>query len=218
MAPASTWQRSRAASRFVVCLRSSPACQAVSLAPALPLLPCAARCPQAESFRTLAQQSEEKRARAEDELLTTARLAAALEARLAAAARDNEELRLQLEARRGAGVEGAAVAGALPCKLGAAAFWPSPLLWVHASCCLLPAARPPLTAAYPRAGCCLQGGEARVLAAQQSVGRLVEERWAAAGADRSRWPLAVQVRVYAAVQGPTVCLAFLLCCRSWPQT
>lgn len=31
-----------------------------------------------------------------------------------------------------------------------------------------------------------------MFAAQQSVERLVEERWAAAGADRSRWPLAAQ--------------------------
>lgn len=52
---------------------------------------------QAESYRTLAQQSEEKRARAEDELLTTARLAASLEARLAAAAQENEQLRLEVQ-------------------------------------------------------------------------------------------------------------------------
>ena len=56
-------------------------------------------CPQAESYRTLAQQSEDKRARAEDELLTTARLAASLEARLAAAGRDNEDLRLEVQVR-----------------------------------------------------------------------------------------------------------------------
>lgn len=52
---------------------------------------------QVESYRTLAQQSEEKRARAEDELLTTARLAASLEARLAAAVQENEQLRLEAQ-------------------------------------------------------------------------------------------------------------------------
>ena len=39
-----------------------------------------------------------------------------------------------------------------------------------------------------------QAAEARVVEAQQSVPRLVAERWAAAGADRSSWPLAAQVR------------------------
>ncbi|PSC74921.1 zinc ion binding [Micractinium conductrix] len=91
---------------------------------------------QAESYRTLAQQSEEKRARVEDELLTTARLASALEARLVAAARDNEDLRLEVQA-----------------------------------------------------------AAARVMEAQRSVPRLLQERWAAAGADRSQWPLIAQEEI-----------------------
>ncbi|PRW20931.1 Golgi-localized GRIP domain-containing [Chlorella sorokiniana] len=91
---------------------------------------------QAESYRALAAQSEEKRARAEDELLTTARLASSLEARLAAAAAENEQLKLEL-----------------------------------------------------------QTAEARVVEAQQSVPRLVAERWAGAGYDRSSWPLAAQEEI-----------------------
>lgn len=43
------------------------------------------------------QQSEEKRARAEDELVSTAKLAASLEARLAAAVRDNDALQLEVQ-------------------------------------------------------------------------------------------------------------------------
>ncbi|KAL4428842.1 hypothetical protein ABPG77_005280 [Micractinium sp. CCAP 211/92] len=91
---------------------------------------------QVESYRTLAQQSEEKRARAEDELLTTARLAASLEARLAAAVQENEQLRLEV-----------------------------------------------------------QGAAARVEEAKRSVPKLVAERWAEAGADRSRWPVLAQEEI-----------------------
>lgn len=42
-------------------------------------------------------------------------------------------------------------------------------------------------------GIVLQAAEARVVEAQQSVPRLVAERWAAAGADRASWPPAAQV-------------------------
>ncbi|KAL4451570.1 hypothetical protein ABPG75_007232 [Micractinium tetrahymenae] len=91
---------------------------------------------QVESYRTLAAQSEEKRARAEDELLTTARLAASLEARLVAAAQENEQLRLEVQA-----------------------------------------------------------AAARVEEAERSIPKLMAERWAVAGANRSQWPLLAQEEI-----------------------
>lgn len=51
---------------------------------------------QLESYRAVASESEAKRARAEEELVTTARLAAALEAQLVAAQARVEELQLEL--------------------------------------------------------------------------------------------------------------------------
>ena len=45
----------------------------------------------------------------------------------------------------------------------------------------------------PRLHLRLQAAAARVMEAQRSVPRLLQERWAAAGADRSQWPLIAQV-------------------------
>ena len=160
-------------------------------------------CLQAESYRTLAQQSEEKRARAEDELLTTARLASSLEARLAAAARDNEDLRLEVQVRRGVGHPG--VGHPVGCSLQACLLvWLAGWLAASPGCVHRPGCVPCwlLVSGTGRHGvvwrclptACLQAAAVRVIEAQQSVARLVQQRWEAAGADRAAWPLAAQVR------------------------
>eukprot|EP00887_Chlorella_sp_A99_P007841 scaffold20.g7841.t1 len=57
---------------------------------------------QVEAFRELAETAEARRARAEDELVSTARLAAELEARLAEVTQEAEGLRLDAQAARAA--------------------------------------------------------------------------------------------------------------------
>lgn len=59
---------------------------------------------QVEAYRQLADTAEARRARAEDELVSTARLAAQLEARLAEAAAAQERLRLEAQAAAAAAV------------------------------------------------------------------------------------------------------------------
>jgi hypothetical protein len=108
----------------------------------------------------LAQQSEEKRARAEDELLSTARLASSLEARLAAAARDNEDLRLEVQVR-GAAASRSYLRPSLTCLVGLqeCSALPACLLWLVVRLLCVPLGQAALAVSardwQPPGFCCL---------------------------------------------------------------
>lgn len=71
---------------------------------------------QLEAYRGVVAESEAKRARAEEELVTTAKLAAALEARLAAAHAQIDSLQLGVQVRRRpGGVVASRVVQPVPC-------------------------------------------------------------------------------------------------------
>lgn len=77
----------------------------------------------------------------------------------------------------------------LPVRLAGCLLW-GVCQWAdHAGCW-----RTGLPAIWACPTACLQAAAVRVIEAQQSVARLVQQRWEAAGADRAAWPLAAQVR------------------------
>ncbi len=112
------------------------------------------------------------------------------------AAAENEQLKLELQVRRWRSIHhvmimwGAALVLSLSSRPS-----PSPHLWTTSGA---PSLSTHLTAFFLP-----QAAEARVVGAQQSVPRLVAERWAAAGAERSSWPPAAQVGLLRAL---TPCL------------